>query len=405
MKAKIIKTEPEYQETLERIETLIEDDPSPNTDAGEELELLAHLVEEYENREFPIPLPEPVEAIRFRMEQLGLKQRDLAQYFGSASRVSEVLRGKRQLSLKMIRALNKNLGIQAEALIQGQKSVDFEACDEIDWDRFPVKEMVKRGWLKFNADLRQAQERVEELMRGWLNMIATPFTEPIPVRFRQKIRKGSQSDIYALQAWQFRIIELAGQQALPATYKPGQIDEAFIRHVVSLSYFETGPKLAVEYLEKHGIHFIIESHLPKTHLDGAALVLPNGVPLIALTLRHDRIDNFWFTLCHELAHLALHYEDAREKGYLDELDEINGDKQEDEADTLAAESLIPSEEWSASQIAKKPTTQNAKELAEKLKISPAIVAGRARHVNKNFRILSRLVSIKSSQILFEASDY
>ncbi len=115
MKAKVIKTNAEYEATLARIEKLM--DTGPDTPLGDELELLSLLVEDYEKKTFPIERPDPLAAIRFRLEQQGLTQRDLVRFLGSRSRVSEVLAGKRRLSLKMIRALVAGLNIPAELLI------------------------------------------------------------------------------------------------------------------------------------------------------------------------------------------------------------------------------------------------------------------------------------------------
>jgi HTH-type transcriptional regulator/antitoxin HigA len=115
MKAKVIKTEAEYAVALSRIEKLM--DARPNTTQGDELELLSLLVHHYEDRVFPIDKPDPVAAIRFRMEQQGLKPKDLVPLLGSRSRVSEVLSGRRSLSLRMIRSLIGRLGIPPEVLL------------------------------------------------------------------------------------------------------------------------------------------------------------------------------------------------------------------------------------------------------------------------------------------------
>ena len=116
MNIKILKTEAEYDETLERIDTLM--NAPPGSAEEEELELLAILVEKYEQEHYPIELPDPVEAIKFRMEQEGLTRKDMIRYLGSQSRVSEVLNYKRPLSLTMIRALTEGLNIPPEVLIQ-----------------------------------------------------------------------------------------------------------------------------------------------------------------------------------------------------------------------------------------------------------------------------------------------
>ncbi len=115
MRAKIIRTKPEYEAALARIEKLM--DAAPNTPQGDELELLSLLVHDYEEKIFPIDKPDPVAAIRFRMEQQGLAPKDLVPLLGSRSRVSEILSGRRGLSLKMIRALVLGLRIPAEMLL------------------------------------------------------------------------------------------------------------------------------------------------------------------------------------------------------------------------------------------------------------------------------------------------
>ena len=113
---KVIKTTAEHERALARIEELFT--AKPGTPKGDELELLILLVETYEAKEFPIDWPDPIEAIRFRMQQANLKQKDLIPIFGSKSKVSEVLNGKRELSLSMIRKLASELGIPTEVLLQ-----------------------------------------------------------------------------------------------------------------------------------------------------------------------------------------------------------------------------------------------------------------------------------------------
>ena len=120
MKAKIIKTEAEYQATLARMEKIF--DAKPGTPKGDELELLLLLVETYEDKTYPIDPPDPIAALRFRMEQDELKPKDLIPYIGSKSKVSEVLSGRRPLSLTMIRKLVMGLHLPAEVAIRKTKS-------------------------------------------------------------------------------------------------------------------------------------------------------------------------------------------------------------------------------------------------------------------------------------------
>lgn len=113
---KPIKTEQDYNQALERLEDIF--NAKPNTQEGDELEILGILIEKYENENFPIELPDPIEAIKFRMEQLNYTQNDLANIIGLKSRASEILNKKRKLSLEMIRNLSEKLHIPSKVLIQ-----------------------------------------------------------------------------------------------------------------------------------------------------------------------------------------------------------------------------------------------------------------------------------------------
>jgi len=115
---KIIKTPEEHEQAMARVMGLMDADPQPGSQDADELDLLALLVERYERKQFPIDVPGPLDAIRFRMDQQGLKKKDLVPYIGSASKVTEVLNGTRNLSLNMIRRLTDGLGIPADVLIR-----------------------------------------------------------------------------------------------------------------------------------------------------------------------------------------------------------------------------------------------------------------------------------------------
>ena len=116
MEWKVIKTEKDYQKAMKRLELIFE--AKKGSKDGDELELLSLLIDNYEKNKYPIDLPDPIEAIKFRMEQLGYKQKDLAEVMGLKSRVSEILNKKRKLTLEMIRTLNQVLGIPTEILVK-----------------------------------------------------------------------------------------------------------------------------------------------------------------------------------------------------------------------------------------------------------------------------------------------
>lgn len=130
MRIKILKTEQEYNKACDRIYNLINSSETaiePDSPDGEEIELLSLLVEKYEMEHHMLEAPDPIEAIKFRMEQMSLRQADIAPLFGGKTRVSEILHRKRPLTLKMIILLNRYLGIPLESLIIGNKEIKLEA--------------------------------------------------------------------------------------------------------------------------------------------------------------------------------------------------------------------------------------------------------------------------------------
>jgi HTH-type transcriptional regulator/antitoxin HigA len=397
---KPIKSEADYELALERISELM--DAVPDTAEADELDVLATLVEVYEEQNYPIDLPDPIAAIKFRMEQLGLSQRDLVPYIGGRSKVSEVLTGKRSLTLNMIRALHEHLHIPPEVLLQEPNASLPSNPEEIDWFKYPIKEMAKKGWIENRSNLVDyAEEIVRELIEraGGYDIAFQMFC-----RKNDGARQNAKMDPYALQAWGLQVLAIANETPLPATYQPGSISDEFIQEMVRLSWAEAGPKLAQEYLSNHGIHLIYLPHLQRTHLDGAALRLADGTPVVGLTLRYDRLDNFWFSLCHELAHQQLHLEgENTDYAFFDDLSlaPSEADQKETEADDKAKNLLIPPEIWEQASLLDKPVPSAVVSLAQQLRINPAIIAGRIRKELGNYRILTHYVGNNKVRACFE----
>jgi len=397
MSVKVIKTETDYESALERIETLFK--AKPGTPEGDELEVLVTLVEMYETKAFPISMPDPISAIRFRMDQQNLKAKDLIPYIGSASKVSEVLNGKRSLSLAMIRSLVSGLGIPAAVLLKEQ-GAELPPDDAIKQGKhFPVAEMLKRGWFAdFKGSVSEAKGQLEDLLAAFVGPLGSNAL--MPALNRQHVRNGGKHDEHALTAWRIRVASLAIREKLPS-YRSATVTTEFLRELARLSYLNRGPLLAKEFLNKNGIHVVIERHLPKTHLDGAALKLPDSSPVVALTLRHDRLDNFWFTLFHELAHVTLHLDKDNVDAFFDDLsDGTAKDKCEQEADQLASDALIPESAWKKARLNDRSLQSDVLTFAEMLRISPSIPAGRIRHDSKRYDILKPLIGSGKVRVLF-----
>lgn len=375
---KIIKSETEHAQALERLMALMDLEPKAGSDEENELEVLSVLIEQYENVAFPMDKPEPIEAIKLRMDQAGLVQKDMVEYFGSASKTSEVLNGKRPLSISMIRKLHNGLGIPADILIQESqlaKEIETGEESEVNWQAYPLKDMQKNGYfgdLKYTA--AQLKDYAEDLVRGFLRGVPGCETmQPAMMRTSAHlVNNDKEVNNYAISAWQVKVLKEACKEKNLPKYKKGTVDLAFMQRLAKSSWSDQGPILAKEYLNKHGIHLIIEKHLDKTYLDGGVCISPKGNPVVALTLRHDRLDNFWFTLMHELAHIALHL-DGEYSWFIDDLDIESNDVKEDEANAMAREALIPKDSWYIDVVS---SIEDMYVLADELEISPSIVFGR-----------------------------
>ncbi len=398
MTPKVINTQEEYEEMLAEAERLLARDPKAGSTEADRLELLTLLIENYEKERFKFTIPDPIDAILFRMEEQGLLQRDLVPYIGSKSKVSEVLSRKRPLTIQMIRALHDGLGIPAEVLLQKPEKTKSNLCEtiEIDIQRFPIAEMISRGWIKTHQNAKK--QLALQLMRDFL----TPLGGKVP-DFAFCRRTSRSVDLHSLVAWTARVLIRAKGECCPAHYRPGIVTKDFINKVIKLSWSDNGPLLAREFLAKNGIALIIERHLPKTKLDGGSMLGENG-PVIGLTIRHDRIDSYWFTLVHELIHVSRH---LGKTGviFIDDLDEKIDDPIEKEADMMTSDILIPKRTWQTSHAKLQRTPSAINELAHQLGIHPAIIAGRIRHEENNYAILKDYVGYHKVRNLFPDIDW
>jgi HTH-type transcriptional regulator / antitoxin HigA len=397
---KVIKSEKEHQAALAEISSLIDRDPDPGTLEADRLELLSLLVENYESITFAKRTLDPIEAIRFRMEQQELKQADLVPYLGSRSKVSEVLSGKRPLTLSMIRALHSQLGIPANALLREPRASEEVATESVQWSRFPLKEMIKRRWIVGSLKTDEPQR----LLAPFFAPVGSPTQIAVLFKKTKTARTVRTTDPYALAAWSARVMNRALEDSPTAEYKPNSVNMKFMMEVARLSWSESGPRLAQEFLREHGIPLIIEPHLPNTHLDGAAIMYDVERPIIGLTVRHDRLDNFWYCLMHELAHIALHYGRGFTH-FFDDLDKESSDPHEQEADQLARRALIPDDEWNKSPAKNLRSPEAAQHLARRLRINSAIVAGRMRRESGSYKILSQMIGQGKVRSCFPEIDW
>ena len=401
-----IRSDADYRSAMSRVESLMDLD-DPTRDQKDEIELLSLVIEAYERRTTSIVPPSPIEAIRFRMEQLGLTAADVAPYFGGRTRVYEVLKGRRDLSTGMMRSLNEHLGIPADILL-GRSITHLPEPSNYDWTRFPIREMMKLGWISRVDDIADnGEELIEEFIAGALGRLSAA-TAP---SFRLGSRQNAKAEPYALMAWCCQAMKLAAEDdPVPKAFNPNSVDPAsFLMEIARLSRKREGPRLAVMRMREEGIRFVVLTHLRKSYLDGAAMRGSDGSSLVALTLRYDRLDYFWFCLMHELAHVLVHLDDEECQGrcvFIDDMS-LRGNTgcsrkatREHEADALAEQALIDSDIWDRFGFPEAATELRIAELAMEANVHPSVVAGRVRFETRNYRRFGGLVGNGEVRKLF-----
>lgn len=414
---RLIKTLTDFGEALERLNSLMAAAPAPNSAESDELELLSVLISDYEERNAAPSILTPIEAIKFRIEQLDMKPRDLVPYIGSRARVSEVLSGKRPLTIGMIRSLHRGLGIPAASLL-GDRDPSVIEEQDIPWDRFPLREMSARGWIRPPGAFGKARisaESAEDILSSFFAPLGGPPALAALYRKGEHVRSARTMDPYALTAWTARVLLVAAESEFVHPFEPEAFTAERLRQLVRLSEASDGPIRAIAFLREMGIPVVVEPHLPRTQLDGAAIRAASGKPVIGLTLRYDRLDNFWSTLMHEIVHVLRHLagpniatpSDARTvERFYDDLDvELDANPAEREADFVAGEWLVPSQAWesSAARYVKSPEAVGL--LANELDVHPAIVAGKVRHFFKEYRVLNNLVGHGEVRRLFPSLQW
>lgn len=395
-KVRVLKSERDYDSAMERMSTLMSRDLKPGSDAEAEFDLLRLVISDFESKHVAKQTITPLQAIEFRMEQQKLTRKDLEPYIGSPSKVSEVMTGKRPLSIQMIRRLNKGLGIPASALIADSSDLQGDALEvdtDYEFEKFPLQEMRERGLFQgISVEADRLKDQAETLIREFLKKVFLAASQPALLRAPLHQSGGRTMDDYALLVWRACVVDKARRFAPRGSYRPGVITSGWLRDLAKLSRFDGGPKLAYEYLSKFGISLVIEPRFKKTYLDGAAM-LDGSTPIVALTLRHDRLDNFWFALLHEVVHVQKHL--AKKCMFIaDNLDDKAraGQVAEEEADAGAREALIPSVLWESAKVRESHSAEDALELAHEAGVHPCIVAGRVRHATGNWRLLSSFIS-------------
>jgi HTH-type transcriptional regulator / antitoxin HigA len=255
-----------------------------------------------------------------------------------------------------------------------------------------AREMARRKWIQPKSIKDKVAERGDAMFAF---LCAGPAHRPAFAMFkgrRLSVQRNLIEDI-ATMAWVAHVLERARTQTPRVKFKPSSLSDDFIRTLTKLSTRDDGPSRALAAVRGIGIRLVVESGLPGMSLDGASLHTSASGPVLALTLRYDRLDNFWFTLLHELGHIALHLGDPSDDVFVDSLEDSANDEQEAEAEAnaFAKDGLIPRDLWLRSDAHRLGSERSVLNLAKQLGVHPAIVAGGLRYERRDFRMFPHLV--------------
>lgn len=335
----------------------------------------------------------------------GWSQSDLAQRLGMKEQQVQRYEKERYASASLDRLIDVSrvLGVRLHGKLQREDSSKVAAIPikkylaEIDVSSFPFAEMVSKGWLDSRLKgVRDGEHKRAAIYRYFEDAGAKMMSPMLNKRTDKPI---SEKVRCSLLAWQAQV-RLQGRRECSKIGAFRGIEPSLLKTLVHFSTESEGPRLAIEALKDVGVCVVIVPHLQGSLLDGAAMLQDDGNPLIGLTLRDDRLDNFWFVLFHELGHVAKHRYSGLAEGFLDqELDEVE-DKREIEANEFARNALISEEIWAQSFVRFSNDPSDVVEFANSLKVSPAIVAGRIRFERKDYKIFNGLLERGKLKQLF-----
>lgn len=308
-------------------------------------------------------------------EQLGLREQQIQRY--EAERY-------RSIGMGNYRKIASALGVEILAQLKTGPQVQFAGPPQKpELDEQTVRRVLvhadKHHWFEDAPNAKNDADRL-------LNYIGDSNAKlGSPTLLRTGTLTSDLSQDLLMIAWRARVVARAEKAISAVDARFDLLDISWLSELSRLSRETNGPRKAVDMLREQGIVLIVEPQISGLRLDGVALLI-GGVPVVGMTIRNDRIDNFWFTLLHELAHIFLHHRMGLSVGFYDDLDAVSADEIETEADEFASSALIPTEVWrvSAARIARDPTP--VEKFAEQLGIHPAIVFGRIRMERNNYKI-------------------
>ncbi len=255
-----------------------------------------------------------------------------------------------------------------------------------------VREMIRRKWFLPEPGEDKQLSRGKGLRDFLFGHSSHRALFAAASMYRRQIRERDLVDELAASAWLCRVMDRAMERP-SSNFDTDRLSDSAITHLVRLSTDSSGPARAIRYLAKLGVTVVLENGLPGMRTDGASFMAKSIGPVIAMTLRHDRLDSFWFTLLHEIGHVLLHLRQRPDEVFVDSLEEDETDEfeLEAEANAFAKDAFVPRDTWLRSDAFRFGTEPAVLELAVKCSIHPAIVAGRLRFEKRKYTALTHLL--------------
>ena len=322
----------------------------------------------------------PGEFIQEELDEKGWKQKDFAKIIDCAeSFVNDLIKNKRPITIDTARLLGRAFGQSPQYWLNLYTNYQLRKKEETQKERnvsvkaeiyqyMPIREMVRRGWLK---SFRTTDQLLEQVKAFWsIRTLDFSFIENWEMPSMRKSEAFSQYKYYAF-TW-YQMARMSACRYKVSTYKTEKL-QLLARDLHAYTTIHDGIKEFLSELEKTGVKFLVLSHLPKTYIDGASF-FDRKNPVIVYTKRYDRNDNFWFTLAHEIAHILLHLEKP-DQFFIDNLEETTT-KVEREADKYASAMIRTDEILRRFRPFDKYIRRIAVlQCAEELGIHPGIVVG------------------------------
>ena len=313
----------------------------------------------------------------------GLSQKELARKLGLKEQAIQRWEAEQYKSINLsnfqlvARALNVQILLEDFSPSRLQWTPSFST--PVDEANKVLRHAKRRGWVGGEDSERLLAKRISDHV----------LKHGTPSLLRTGLKTSADVPDWSLIAWKAQVTWKAESVIPSLKAKFALLNFGWLQDLVKLSCDSEGPSRAKQHLAARGIILIIEPQVPGMKVDGAAFLV-DGFPVIGMTLIRDSVDNFWFTLLHELAHVILHFRTGLVSGFFDEMESEDGqvDEMEREADAFASNLLIPDEVWRSApaRIAKDP--QVVTRLAQKLEIGSEVIFGRIRMERKNYAIFT-----------------